>query len=144
MRQKFTVIPSQTQERLDLFPVSRSREVKQRVDLLLTRPHSVCQLNSYKDIMQMVQVIVPRTTKYHNIIQISFAIILKTLENFIYEPTERCWRSRGWRVGKSPLNLSIADLRSYLSYITYHRLICICMPESPSSTQRSKLTAVSN
>src|SRR6218665_1144398 len=53
-------------------------------------------------------------------------------------------KSRGWRVGKSPLNLSITDLRSYLSYITYHRLICICMPESPSSTQRSKLTAVSN
>src|SRR6218665_964850 len=37
-----------------------------------------------------------------------------------------------------------ADLHSYLSYITYHILICICMPESPSSTQRSKLTAVSN
>ena len=32
-----------------------------------------------------------------------------------------------WRVGKSPLNLSIADLRSYLSYITYHRVICICV-----------------
>src|SRR6218665_2523498 len=53
-------------------------------------------------------------------------------------------QKQGWRVGKSPLNLSIADLRSYLSYITYHRLICICMPESLNSTQRSRLTAVSS
>src|SRR6218665_388852 len=107
MRQKFAVVPSQTQERLDLFPVSRSREVKQRVDLLLTRPHSVCQLNSYKDIMQMVQVIVPRTTKYHNIIQISFAVILKTFENFIYEPIERCWRVTEAKSHVTPLPVSL-------------------------------------
>src|SRR6218665_2432685 len=107
MRQKFTVIPSQTQERLDLFPVSRSREVKQRVDLLLTRPHSVCQLNSYKDIMQMVQVIFPRTTKYHNIIQIRFAVIFKTFENLIYKPTECCWRVPEANGHVTPLPMSL-------------------------------------
>src|SRR6218665_564267 len=51
-------------------------------------------------------------------------------------------KSRGWREGESPLNLSIADLRSYLAYITYHRIISICMPESLNTTQRSRLTAV--
>src|SRR6218665_538845 len=57
--------------------------------------------------MQMVQVIIPRTTKYHHIIQISFAIILKTFENFIYEPTERCWRVTETKSHVTPLPVSL-------------------------------------
>src|SRR6218665_1619531 len=57
--------------------------------------------------MQMVQVIVPRTTKNYNIIQISFAIIRKTFENFIYEPTERCWRVTETKSHVTPLPVSL-------------------------------------
>src|SRR6218665_88673 len=54
-----------------------------------------------------MQVIIPRTTKNHNIIQISFAIILKTFENFIYEPTERCWRVTETKSHVTPLPVSL-------------------------------------
>src|SRR6218665_746077 len=53
-------------------------------------------------------------------------------------------QKQGMEGGEITSEFEYSRPRSYLSYITFHRIICICMPESLNSTQRSRLIAVSN